>query len=122
MEAFLSYLLVFGIGGTICLICQIIIDKTKIKPARLLVGLVAIGVLLVAFGAADAVTDFAKSGITTPIIGYGINLARGVKAAVDKEGLLGVLKGGLSANSAGVTAVIILAFLAAVFSSPKEKK
>ena len=116
-----KYLIVFAVGGAICLICQIFIDKTKITPARILVTLVGIGVLLSAFNVSDAVVEAVGAGITTPIIGFGITLANGVKQAIAEKGALGILSGGLTATSAGVSAVIVFAFLAAVLSKPREK-
>ena len=116
-----KYLLVFAVGGLICLICQIFIDKTQITPARILVTLVGIGVLLSAFNVSDAVVEAVGAGITTPIIGFGITLANGVKQAIAEKGALGILSGGLTATSAGVSAVIVFAFLAAVLSKPREK-
>ncbi|HNX13536.1 MAG TPA: SpoVA/SpoVAEb family sporulation membrane protein [Oscillospiraceae bacterium] len=118
---FLKYLTVYAVGGMICLICQILIDKTKITPARILVTLIGLGVLLAAFGFSDAAVDAVGAGITAPIIGFGITLANGVKQAVSEKGALGVLTGGLTATSAGIAAVIVFAFLAAVLSKPREK-
>lgn len=121
MEILLTYLKVFAVGGLICLAAQILIDRTKITPARILVGCVAIGVLLVAAGIDKPVVEWAGAGITAPIIGFGITLARGVAEAVAEKRLFGVLAGGLTATSAGICAVIFFAFLAALFSSPKAK-
>ena len=116
-----QYITAFAVGGAICVVAQILIDKTSVTPARILVGCVGIGVLLVAVGAADSVKAAVGAGITTPIIGYGIALANGVKEAVAQHGALGVLSGGLTSCSAGVSAVILFAFLAAIFSKPKAK-
>jgi stage V sporulation protein AE len=118
---FVKYLIVFAVGGTICLICQILIDKTKITPARILVTLVGVGVLISAFNLSDAVIEAVGAGITTPIIGFGIALANGVKQALVEHGALGILSGGLTATAAGVSAVIIFAFMAAELSKPREK-
>lgn len=116
-----KYLIVFAVGGAICLICQILIDKTKMTPARVLVSLVGIGVLLSAFNVSDALIDAVGAGIKTPLIGFGIALADGVKQAIAEHGALGILSGGLTATAAGIAAVIVFAFLAAVISKPREK-
>ncbi len=116
-----QYARVFAVGGLICVLAQILIDKTKITPARILVGYVGIGVLLVASGLSEPVLDWAGCGVTTPIIGFGISLAKGVREAVGTYGALGILSGGLSATSVGVSAVIVFAFLAAVLSKPRDK-
>lgn len=118
---FVKYLIVFAVGGAICLICQILIDKTKMTPARVLVSLVGIGVLLSALNWSDAVVEAVGAGITTPIIGFGIALANGVKEAIPEKGALGILSGGLTGTAAGIAAVIVFAFLAAVLSKPREK-
>ena len=117
----LKYLIVFAVGGAICLICQILIDKTQLTPARVLVSLVGIGVLLSAFGVSDALIKAVGAGITTPIIGFGISLANGVKQGITDKGALGILSGGLTGTSAGIAAVIVFAFLAAALSKPREK-
>jgi len=118
---FIKYLIVFAVVGIICLISQIVIDKTQITPARILVTLIGIGVLLSAFNVSDAVVDAVGAGITAPIVGFGITLANGVKQAIAEKGALGILSGGLTATSAGIAAVIVFAFLAAVLSKPREK-
>ncbi len=116
-----KYLIVFAVGGAICLICQILIDKTKITPARILVSLVGIGVLLSALNWSKPVVEAVGAGIKTPIIGFGIALADGVKQDLAEHGALGILSGGLTATASGVSAVVVFAFLAAVLSKPREK-
>ena len=115
------YVKVFLAGGLICAAAQILIDKTKITPARLLVSLVGAGILLSAFGFAEPAVKFAGAGITSPITGFGITLAKGVSEAVKEKGLLGALTGGLTAVSSGIAGVVVFAFTATLISSPKEK-
>ena len=111
----------FVIGGTVCVIAQLLIDKTRITPPRILVSCVGLGVLLQALGWAEPLTEFAGTGLTAPIIGFGIALAKGTEKAVAENGFLGVLGGGLTATSVGIGAVIVLAFAAALVSRPREK-
>lgn len=122
METFLSYLAVFGVGGFICLLGQILISKTKITSARILVLFLLIGVVLEAFNIFTPIADFAKSGITVPIVGFGATLARGVIGAVKAKGLLGVFTGGLEATAAGIAAAVGFAFLFSLIFRPKTKK
>lgn len=121
METFLTYLSVFLVGGILCTIAQILIDRTKITPARILVGYVVAGVLLTAVGLYEPIVEFGKAGATVPLTGFGYSLAKGVEKAVDEKGLLGVMTGGLTATSAGITAAIFFAFLAAIFFKSKPK-
>lgn len=111
----------FWVGGLICLLCQILIDKTKLTPARILVGLVVLGVVLGGLGITESIKSFAGAGVSVPLLGFGDLMAKGVREAVDKDGLPGVLTGGLTASAAGITFVIFIALLAAVFRKPKGK-
>ena len=118
----MEYLKAFGVGGLICVIGQILIDKTKLTPARILTSFVVIGVLLGAVGVYKPLVDFAGAGATVPISGFGYTLYKGVKEAIASEGWLGILTGGLKAASAGIASAIIFGFLAGVFGKPKERK
>lgn len=117
----MQYLYAFITGGIICVIGQILIDKTKLTPARILTGYVVAGVLLSAVGVYKPLSDFAGAGANVPLCGFGHVLAQGVKTAVDQYGAIGILKGPLTAGSAGITAAIVFALLASLFSKSKEK-
>ena len=115
------YLKAFLIGGFICLIGQILIDKTKLTPARILVSYVVIGVILGATGIYKHLVDFAGSGATVPLTGFGYNLAKGVKEAVLKDGFIGILTGGLKSAAGGITAAIISGLIASLLFKDKDK-
>lgn len=117
-----NYLYVFLVGGILCAIAQILIDKTRLTPARILVLYVCLGVLLTALGIYDKIVDFARCGATIPLTGFGYAIANGVREAVDKQGLFGALTGGLTATSGGITATLVLAILASLIFSSKPKK
>lgn len=117
----MEYLKAFVVGGLLCVIGQILIDKTKLTPARILVGFVVAGVFLSALGLYEPLVDFAGAGATVPLSGFGHTLARGVKAAVADRGLLGAFTGGLSATAGGITAAIVFGVIAALIFKPKEK-
>lgn len=111
----------FWVGGLICLIAQILISKTKLTPARILVGLVVLGVILGGAGLMEPLRKFAGSGVTVPLLGFGDLLSQGVKEAVGKDGALGILTGGLTAGGAGIALVIVLGVVASLICKPKEK-
>lgn len=117
----MSYLKAFIVGGLFCLIGQILIDKTKLTPARILVGYVVCGVLLSAIGVYDKLIEFAGAGASVPLTGFGHSLAKGVREAVDESGILGVLTGGLKATAGGITAAVLLGFLASLIFRTKDK-
>ena len=117
----LDYIWAFAIGGGFCVIAQVLIDKTKLTPARILVLYVVAGVILTGIGLYQPLVDFAGCGATVPLTGFGYSLAEGVKKAIDERGLLGALTGGLTATSAGVTAAMVFAWLAAVLFKGKPK-
>ncbi|MBR5872777.1 MAG: stage V sporulation protein AE [Oscillospiraceae bacterium] len=117
----MEYLKAFIIGGILCAIGQIFIDKTKLTPARILVGFVVGGVILSAIGFYEPFAEFAGAGATVPLSGFGHSLAKGVRSAVAEKGFLGIFTGGLSATSGGISAAIIFGFIAAVFFKPKDK-
>ncbi len=118
----LNYLLAFVVGGFICVIAQILIDKTKLTPARILVIYVCSGVFLYAVGLFTPLKKFAGAGVTVPLIGFGGLMARGVKEAIDADGFLGILKGGISSTAAGIAAAIVFGFLASLVFKSKPKK
>ncbi|MBP5349600.1 MAG: SpoVA/SpoVAEb family sporulation membrane protein [Clostridia bacterium] len=117
----LDYLLAFLVGGLVCLLAQLLIDLTKMTPARILVVYVVLGVALGAVGLFEPLADFAGCGITVPLIGFGGNVARGVREAVSETGLLGALTGGLSAASGGTAAALCFGYLVALFCHSKPK-
>lgn len=117
----MEYLKAFLVGGAICAVGQFFLDKTKLTPARILVGFVVLGVILGGFGVYDRLVDFAGAGATVPLTGFGNLLAKGVRMAVDEDGLLGVLTGGMKAAAGGVSAAVFFGFLAALLFEPKDK-
>ena len=117
----LKFIYTFLIGGAFCVIAQILIDKTKLTPARILVGYVVIGVFLTGVGLSQPLVDFAGCGATTPLTGFGYSLAKGVKKAVDERGAVGILTGGLTGAAGGLTAAMLFGLLAAVFFKSKPK-
>ena len=117
----MDYLKAFLVGGLLCLIGQILIDKTKLTPARILVGYVVAGVVLGAVGVYKPLVEFAGAGASVPLTGFGYNLAKGVKEAVAEDGFLGIFTGGLKATAGGITVAIVAAFLAALIFRPKDK-
>lgn len=122
MEFFLTYLKVFAVGGFVCMLGQILINKTKMSSARILVTYMLVGVILEVCGVFDAIKKFAGSGITIPIIGFGSNLAKGALEGVQKDGFFGAVTGGLSAVSAGLTTVIVCGFVFGLISRSRSKK
>lgn len=117
----MDYLKAFVIGGLFCLIGQILIDKTTLTPARILVGYVVAGVILGAVGPYQPLIDFAGAGASVPLTGFGATLAKGVKEAVNEKGPLGILTGGLKATAGGITAAIFFGLLAGILFKPKDK-
>lgn len=118
----MDYLKAFVVGGLICVVGQILIDKTKLTSARILVFFVILGTVLGGLGWYQYLVDFAGAGATVPILGFGNTLAKGVIKEVDSCGIKGVLTGGLKASSAGITVALLSAFLVALFCNPKEKQ
>ena len=117
----MAYVKAFLVGGALCLIGQILIDKTKLTPARILVSYVVAGVILGGIGVYKYLADFAGAGATVPLTGFGFNLAKGVKEAVDKDGFLGIFTGGLKASAGGITAAILAGLLASLIFKAKDK-
>lgn len=117
----MDYIIAFVVGGALCVIGQILIDKTKLTPARILVCYVVIGVLLGAVGIYKPFAEFAGAGATVPLTGFGYTLSKGVREAVDEKGFLGILTGGLKATAGGITAAIIAGLLAGILFKAKDK-
>lgn len=122
MDWFFDLLKAFLVGGALCAIGQVLIDKTKLTPARILTGYVVTGVLLGALGIYEPLVRWAGAGATVPLLGFGNTLAQGVKTAVAKQGLLGVFTGGLTASAGGIAAAVCFALLMALIFKPREKK
>ena len=117
----MDYVKAFLVGGLLCLVGQILIDKTKLSPARILVGYVVAGVILGGLGWYEPLVKFAGAGATVPLTGFGYTLAKGVREAVSEDGLLGIFGGGLKATACGITAAIIAGLLASLIFKPKDK-
>ena len=117
----MDYLKAFLVGGLLCLIGQILIDKTKLTPARILVGYVVAGVFLNAIGIYEPLAEFAGAGATVPLTGFGNTLAKGVREAIRKDGFLGIFTGGLVATAGGITAAIAAGLLVSLLFKPKDK-
>lgn len=117
----MEYLKAFIVGGLFCLIGQILIDKTKLTPARILVSYVVIGVFLGAIGVYEKLVSFAGAGATVPLTGFGYNLYKGVHEAVNEKGFLGILTGGLKACAGGIAAAITCGLLAGLIFKDKDK-
>ena len=122
MDMILEYLKAFLVGGVLCLIGQLLIDFTKLTPARILVGYVVGGVILSAVGLYGPLTEWAGCGASVPLTGFGHLLAEGVRKAIDKDGGIGILTGGLTASASGIAAALAFGLLAALISKPKMKK
>ena len=121
MEIFIDCLKAFLVGGIICAIGQILIDKTKLTPARILVSYVVAGVILTAVGLYEPLVKFGGAGATVPLTGFGYTLAVGVKEAIREYGLVGALTGGVTATAGGITAAIVFCWLVALIAKPKMK-
>lgn len=121
MEMLLPYLKAFLVGGVLCLIGQLLIDKTKLTPARILTSYVVAGVVLGALGLYQPLVDFAGAGATVPLTGFGNLLAAGTKQAVEEQGLLGALSGPLAAGAAGIMAAVLAGLIVSLFTKPKPK-
>ena len=117
----MQFLYAFLVGGLICLMGQILIDKTKLTSARILVSFVVVGVILGGVGLYEPLVKFAGAGATVPITGFGYALAKGVMENVDKHGFLGIFTGGLTGTAAGITAAIVFSIIAAMLTNPTEK-
>ena len=117
----MEYLNAFLCGGALCVVGQLLIDKTKLTPARILVAYVVSGVVLGGLGVYEYVADWAGAGATVPLTGFGYALARGAKKAVEEKGLLGALTGGVTATAGGIAAAVFLGILVAIIFKPRPK-
>ncbi len=111
----------FAVGGALCVVGQLLIDYTRLTPARILVGYVTAGVLLTALGLYEPLVEFASGGATVPLTGFGYTLAKGVEQAVAEQGLLGAVTGGITGAAGGITAAVGLGFLCALIAKPGDK-
>ena len=118
----MSYIIAFLVGGVICALVQILMEKTKMLPGRIMVLLVCLGAFFSFIGLYEPFTEFAGAGATVPLTGFGPVLMKGVKAAVDEEGLLGLFKGGFKAGAAGCSAALIFSYLISLVAKPKIRK
>ena len=118
----MDYLNAFLCGGILCAIGQILIDKTKLTPARILTGYVVAGVILSALGVYQPLADWGGAGATVPLTGFGHALAKGVTKAVTEKGWLGILTGGLTATAGGITAAVVFGVIMALIFKPGEKR
>ncbi len=117
----MEYLKAFVVGGLLCLIGQILIDRTKLTPARILVSYVVVGVVLGAVGIYEPLVEFAGAGASVPLTGFGNLIAKGVKKAVTEDGFLGIFTGGLTAAAGGITAAVLAGLAAAFLFRAKDK-
>lgn len=118
----MDYVKAFLIGGLICAVVQIFMDKTKLMPGRIMVGLVCIGAVLGCLGIYEPFKEWAKAGASVPLLGFGNTLWTGVKEGMEKEGFLGIFTGGLTASSGGICAALVFGYLASLIFNPKMKK
>lgn len=117
----MEYLIAFLIGGAICAIVQIIMDNTKLLPGRIMVGLVCVGAIISFFGWYDPFVEWAKSGASVPLIGFGHLLFKGVREAVDKQGFIGTFYGGMESAAVGISGALIMGYLASLVFKSKMK-
>ena len=122
MDMIMNYVWAFVVGGAFCVIAQVLIDKTSLTPARILVSYVVAGVLLGAIGLYKPLVEFAGAGATTPLTGFGYLISKGVREAVDEKGLIGALTGGLCAAAGGTAAALVFGYIAALLSNSKPKR
>ncbi len=122
MEWITALIKAFLVGGAICAVAQVLIDKTAMTPARILVLYVSLGVLLTAIGIYKPLVSFAGCGATTPLVGFGYSLAEGVKKAVDERGLIGALTGGLTGTAGGISAAVFFAYIFALIFRGHPKR
>lgn len=121
METIMEYVRAFLVGGAFCAVAQVLIDKTRLTPARILVTYVVCGVALGALGIYKPLIDFAGAGATLPISGFGYLISRGVREAIDREGFMGILTGGLTATAGGITAALFFGLVASLIFKSKPR-
>ena len=118
----MDYINAFWVGGLICALVQILLEKTKLMPGRVMVILVVTGAILGALGIYSPLQDYAGAGASVPLLGFGNVLWEGMKEAIDKEGFIGLFKGGFTASAAGIGAALIFSYIASLICQPKMKK
>lgn len=118
----MDYLKAFIIGGVICALAQILMEKTKMLPGRIMVLLVCLGAVLGAIGVYQPFSEWAGAGANVPLLGFGNNLWNGVKEAIDKDGFIGIFKGGFTASAVGISGALVFSYLASLICDPKMKK
>lgn len=118
----MDYLIAFGVGGAICALVQILMEKTKLLPGRIMVLLVCLGVVLGALQVYQPFVEFAGAGASVPLLGFGNVLWKGVKEAVDEYGFLGIFMGGFKASAVGISAALIFGYIASIIFQPQMKK
>ncbi len=121
MEMFLGYVKAFIVGGLFCVVGQILIDRTKLTPARILTSFVVAGVILGALGVYQPLADWAGAGATVPLTGFGNLLAKGVRKAVEEKGIIGVFTGGFTAAAGGISAAVFFGLIMSLLFKPKDK-
>ncbi len=119
---YMSYINAFWVGGLICALVQILLEKTKLMPGRVMVLLVCLGAVLSAAGIYEPLVEYAGAGASVPLMGFGNTLMRGVKKAIDSEGFLGIFRGGFQASAVGISAALVFGYLASFIFKPKIKK
>ncbi len=120
-DIFIKLFIAFAIGGCFCAVAQVLIDKTKLTPARILVFYVVLGVFLTAVGIYEPLVKFAGNGATTPLTGFGYSLAKGIQKAIDKDGAIGIITGGLSGTAGAITVAMTAGLIAALIFKSKPK-
>lgn len=118
----MDYIIAFAVGGIICAFAQILMEKTKMLPGRIMVLLVCMGAVLGAIGVYEPFSEWAKAGANVPLLGFGNTLWTGMKEAIDKDGFIGIFKGGFTASAVGISAALVLSYIASLFVDPKMKK
>lgn len=118
----MDYVNAFWVGGLICALCQILMEKTKMQPGRIMVLLVCSGAVLGAIGAYPTFVEFAGAGASVPLLGFGNTLFKGIKEAVDTNGFIGIFMGGFTATAVGISAALVFAYLASLIFEPKMRK
>ena len=118
----MDYVRAFIVGGIICALVQVLMEKTKMLPGRIMVLLVCSGAVLGFFGIYQTLADFAGAGATVPLLGFGNTLWKGMKEAIDQDGFLGIFRGGFTASAAGISAALVFGYLASLIFKPKMKK
>ncbi len=118
----MDYLIAFLVGGAICAAVQILMDNTKLMPGRIMVILVCLGTLLGFLGIYEPFAEWAGAGASVPLVGFGNTLAKGMKKAINEEGMIGLFKGGFTASAVGISAALIFGYLSSLIFSPKMKK